>query len=444
MQTILQKTTYSYQPSPLPPSLFKQKLEAIVQAGWQRAFYRRHWPDLDEVFHLIHNNRFHELPVIRKTHLRQYWADIMRFEETADVVSSSGTTGRPVDVPVCIEQEEGRVFRVRRLLRELGVRPGARVLQLLSLNDLFTLGPLVWQAIKAEGACAIRCTPQRLDRVLQAIEYLKPEFVVGNPFTLVRMAEQAGSRWPTPDKLPNRAFLAVAATSDAALKPTPVVEAVQRLWDFDLHINQYGTSELGPVAHECTHHQGLHVHADFHYLELIDPSTGSPVTDPHQPGEIVVTALTQPRGFLPIRYAPGDMAYWLRHDPCPCGRTTPRLGSIMGRVDHQLKVYGQTVFPDLLLNIADENPFVKRSAVRVRSDQLGGDEVSLLVVPTEDHNAEAVRQEVAQRVSQNLAVAPQVEVITEAHLGFLEQSSSKGTNMVKIPRFFDFRGQVAA
>ena len=431
--------------SDLPPPLhLSQKLEQVVRVAWQQAFYRQHWGSLDEVLHLIRTNRYHQVPIVRKDHLRQQWEQIMCFEETVDVVSSSGTTGRPVDVPLHQAQEWGRVIRVRRLLRELGVRAGHRVLQLLSLNDLFTLGPLVWQAIKAEGACAIRCTPQRLERALQAITYLKPDFVVGNPFTLVRMAERAGARWPEPHLLPKGAFLAVAATSDAQLKPTPVVEAVQRFWGFERHINQYGTSELGPVAHECVQHQGLHVHADFHYVELVDPKTGTPVANPNQSGEVVVTGLTTPRGFLPIRYAPGDMAYWLRTEPCVCGRTTPRLGSIMGRVDHQLKVYGQTVFPDLLLNIADGHAYVKRSAVQVQTDHLGGDDVTLLLVPTETRYREQVQREVTMKVSQNVAVSPQVKVITAVQLAELEQRGSKHSNMVKIPRFFDLRKEKVA
>ena len=62
-----------------------------------------------------------------------------------------------MDIPVHLAEECTRVLRVRRVLQELGVGPGSRVLQLLSLNDLFTLGPLAWLAAKEEGACVLRC-----------------------------------------------------------------------------------------------------------------------------------------------------------------------------------------------------------------------------------------------------------------------------------------------
>ena len=110
--------------------------------------------------------------MIRKADLREHWDGIMVFDEARDLVSSSGTTGRPVDIPVKQEEDQSRVMRVGRLLKELGVGPGSRVLQLLSLNDLFTLGPLAWQATKSLGACGIRCSAQRLGRMRQVLRYV--------------------------------------------------------------------------------------------------------------------------------------------------------------------------------------------------------------------------------------------------------------------------------
>lgn len=426
--------------SPRLASVLPQ-IDTAISAAWQHDFYRQFWGHtrLEDVLDLVRTDRFHELPIVRKQDLRNHRGKIVNFDKAVDVVSSSGTTGRPVDIPVHAAEETTRVLRVQRVLRELGIGPGSRVLQLLSLNDLFTLGPLVWQAIKAEGGCAIRCSPQRIDRVLLAIENVKPQFVVGNPFTLVRMVEEAGDRWPARDHLPDRAFLCVAATFDANLNPSPVAQEVAEKWGLEGWLNQYGSSEMGPIAFECTHHQGLHVHDDFHYVELIDPETGQPVTAPDQPGEVVLTGLTTQRGFLPIRYGMGDVASWLRTEPCTCGRTSPRLGPILGRVDHQLKVYGQTVFPDLLLNLADRSPAVHRSAVRVRRDRLHADEVTLLLVPHAGCDAEQLRQEVAMRLSQNLAVSPAVEITAPDELDQLERAASRHSNMVKIPRFFDLR-----
>ncbi|HHG86026.1 MAG TPA: hypothetical protein ENJ82_14860, partial [Bacteroidetes bacterium] len=399
-------------------------------------FYREHWgfDTLDEVLDVIHGGNFSKLPIMRKSHLRSNFDDILDFEHATDLVSSSGTTGRPVDMPVHIEQEAGRVLRVRRLLRELGVRPGTKVLQLLSLNDMFTLGVLAWQAIKAEGATAIRCNPARLDRVLDAIKYNQPEFVIGNPYVMARMAEEAGDKWPKPSALPSGAFFAVAATFTSDLGKTPVAKEAIDAWGLTNWLNQYGTSELGPVGYEENNHQGLRIHNDFHYIELIDPATGLPV-ESGQPGEVVVTGLTAPRGFLPVRYGTGDVAAWLRKAPAQAGEKM-LLGPIVGRTDHQLKVYGQTVFPNMLLNLADQVQGIQRSIVTSTPDPIKGDEVKILCVAKNGCDKDDVRRAVVRLCHRNLAVSPEVKMVDLSFLKALELEKVGKTNGSKVPRFF--------
>ncbi len=410
----------------------RQKLTIAVARAWDRPFYRKHWQadSLEDVLNTVHLGGFDSLPITRKNHLRSDFENVVDFRNAGDLVSSSGTTGRPVDMPVHFQQEAGRILRVRRLLRELGVKPGAKVLQLLSLNDMFTLGVLAWQAIKAEGAIAIRCSPARIDRVLDAIKYNQPEFVIGNPYVMARMADLAGDKWPDKALLPKKAFLAVAATFTSDLDPTPVAQKVIDRWGLTNWLNQYGTSELGPVAYEENEHQGLRIHDDFHYVELVDPDTGKPVAE-GQPGEVVVTGLTSPRGLLPVRYGTGDIAAWLKHIDDKW-----LMGPIIGRIDHQLKIYGQTVFPDLLLNLVDGVAGIRRSVITCKTDSIIGDEVKILCVADNPSHKEALRKKVTLVCTQNLAVSPKVEMITMKDLKELEQKVLSKTNGSKVPRFF--------
>jgi phenylacetate-CoA ligase len=46
-----------------------------------------------------------------------------------------------------------------------------------------------------------------------------------------------------------------------------------------------------------------------------------------------------------IRFAPGDETY-LATDPCPCGRTYPRMPEgVLGRLDDMVVIRGANVFP---------------------------------------------------------------------------------------------------
>jgi phenylacetate-CoA ligase len=233
--------------------------------------------------------------------------------------------------------------------------------------------------------------------------------------------------------LPRAAVFAVAATFDRALAPAPVVERVRELWGIEDYTSQYGCSEAGTLAHECVHHRGYHVNEADTLIELIDPDSHAPAAA-GAPGEVVITALSLPRGFLPIRYGTNDVAAWLTDEPCLCGRTSPRLGPVIGRRDHQLKIKGQTIFPELLLQVVDESGLARRAAIGIRKNALQADEATILIVPSVGLSGEEVVKRVESTVARHVPVLPDVTVIEEDALRALEEREMHRTNGVKVPR----------
>jgi phenylacetate-CoA ligase len=117
----------------------------------------------------------------------------------------------------------------------------------------------------------------------------------------------------------------------------------------------YGLTEvIGPgVAAECQQHNGLHVHEDHFYPEVIDPDTGERLPD-GQVGELVFTCLT--REALPLlRYRTRDRVA-LTHEPCACGRTSVRMERVRGRTDDMLIVRGVNLFPTQIEHILLAHP----------------------------------------------------------------------------------------
>jgi phenylacetate-CoA ligase len=115
--------------------------------------------------------------------------------------------------------------------------------------------------------------------------------------------------------------------------------------------NTYGTTELGGpfVAGTCESalDQGtFHVWADHFLIEIVDPDTGRPVTEPDFPGELVVTTLRR-RASPMLRWRTRDLTAWAAdRDSCPCGRVGhPKIRWISGRSDDMIKVRGALVLP---------------------------------------------------------------------------------------------------
>lgn len=106
------------------------------------------------------------------------------------------------------------------------------------------------------------------------------------------------------------------------------------------------TSEMYPFQTSvgCEAGTGTHLITDEVYTEVVtadDLNAPVPIGDR---GAVVYTHLWRESQPM-IRFAPGDETY-LATDPCPCGRTYPRLPEgILGRLDDMLVIRGANVFP---------------------------------------------------------------------------------------------------
>ena len=97
------------------------------------------------------------------------------------------------------------------------------------------------------------------------------------------------------------------------------------------------------------------------FVEICDPGTGRPVPT-GELGEVVVTPFTP--DYPLIRLATGDLSR-LSDTPCACGRTTPRLQGILGRVDDTAKVRGQFIYPSQVAQAMSRFPQILRHQVVV-------------------------------------------------------------------------------
>jgi phenylacetate-CoA ligase len=85
-------------------------------------------------------------------------------------------------------------------------------------------------------------------------------------------------------------------------------------------------------------------------VEIVDPRTGRQC-GPGEVGEVVGTCFNPV--YPLIRFGTGDLSY-ISDEPCPCGRTSPRLIKIVGRVDQVTKVKGMFIHPGLVDSVASK------------------------------------------------------------------------------------------
>jgi phenylacetate-CoA ligase len=190
----------------------------------------------------------------------------------------------------------------------------------------------------------------------------------------------------------------------------------------------YGLSEvMGPgVAMECLEGRGaLHVMDDHFLPEVVDPATGAPVEEGAE-GELVLTTLS--RQAMPVlRYRTKDLTR-LVTEPCPCGRTSARIGRFTGRVDDMLVIRGVNVFPSQIERVlladdqlgpqyaivVDRRPSMAELAVRVE-----------LRAPGDDTTKIAAGRRVEAALANALRVRTRVEVLEPGALPRQEVGKAK-------------------
>lgn len=110
-------------------------------------------------------------------------------------------------------------------------------------------------------------------------------------------------------------------------------------------INYFGTTETGPVSGQCSHGPWHHQFSDVCLMESITSADGSEKGDGL--GELVVTPFYN--YAMPfIRYKNGDLLD-RSSEPCPCGRTLPRIERILGRSRNMLTFSdGSRIWPNIM------------------------------------------------------------------------------------------------
>ena len=123
-------------------------------------------------------------------------------------------------------------------------------------------------------------------------------------------------------------------------------------------------TELANSLCECDAGAGGHLHDEMLHVEILDDA-GQALPD-GEVGEVVATTFGVEAMPL-IRYRTGDCAALLRA-ACACGRTTPRLGPIVGRKNQKLKFKGASLFPSTLQAVLEEAEGVEAFVIVARTE----------------------------------------------------------------------------
>ena len=316
-------------------------------------------------------DRIAELPLTEKEELRATRTDANPIgahlcadpSELVRIYSTSGTTGTPSYVPLTAADLDNWVTGSARSYAASGVQPGERIV------STYNAGPFVAGAALASferiGLCHVPVGTGHTERLLHAIELLRPDAVVLTPSYAAHLVERAAERGVD---LRGSSVRRVLVAGEPGGGEPPFRAALEAGWGARV-TEAMGIGDIGvSLWGECEEQDGMHLGArGFVHAELVDPETGAALAlDDGARGELVLTHLRHRAAPL-LRFRTRDHVV-VKTSPCACGRTGPRI-RCLGRTDDMLIVRGVNVFPSAVREVvAGFAPRVSgHVAVRARS-----------------------------------------------------------------------------
>lgn len=336
------------------------KLQAQLKYAYQKSpLYRKKWDQAGVKPKDIRSlSDFEQIPFLRKEEIRQDQKENPPFgsnlcvsmKELARVQGTSGTTGKPTAFGI----SKGDMDRIAEAHARTMWGFGMRQQDIVFIGSFFSLYLGSWGALLGAerlGAVAFPFgagVPGQTDRAIEWLKEVKPTIFYGTPSYSLYLAERARERGIDPAKDFNFRILFFSGEPGAGVPSTK--KRIEETYG-GICIDAGSTAEMSPwMANcECGYRKGMHFWQDIVYAELVDPVTKKRVSYGKE-GVTIYTHLERTSQPM-IRFWAGDLSMWV-NDPCPCGRTYPRLPKgIYGRADDMFIIRGENVYPSAIEDV---------------------------------------------------------------------------------------------
>jgi len=337
-------------------------------------YYRQVFRGMTEVPHLK------DVPTMDKAVLSERNLDFLCVprERVVEIVTTSGTTGKPL-LWMLTEADVQRLALNEHLSFECaGITPADTVLVAVAMDRCFMAGLAYWLGLREIGCGIVRAGAASSLLVLEMIESAQPTAIVAVPsFLQVIAAKARETGFNLAGCSVKKAICIGEPVRDQSLTLNAVGRTIEAMWGATVY-STYGVTELANSLCECGAGAGGHLHDEQLHLEVLDDA-GKPAAD-GEVGEIVATTFGV-EAMPVLRYRTGDFAALLSAH-CVCGRTTPRLGPILGRKAQRLKFKGTSLFPSALQSVLEEAEDVEAFVIVARAGNEVSDSIEVLVQGT--------------------------------------------------------------
>lgn len=349
-----------------------------------------------------------KIPVTTKDDLQRRTKDFICVDKRKiiDYNTTSGTLGDPVTF-VLSENDLNRLAYNEFISLSCSTGTPDDIFQLMvTIDRRFMAGIAYYLGLRKLGAGMVRVGPGNAQLQFDTINRINPTALITVPSFLIKLIEYAEKNGIDINSTSIKKAVCIGEpirNNDFTLNT--LGKRIKSKWDIEL-FSTYASTEMGTAFNECEYGVGGHHHPEMIILEFLDDNN-EPVAE-NEPGEVVVTTLGVEAMPL-LRFKTGDICYH-HTEPCKCGRTTMRLGPVLGRKQQMIKYKGTTLYPSIIYDILNEIDFIENYFIEVYTGALGTDEVLIKAgCKTGIKNAEKI---IKDHFRAKMRVAPEIQLVS--------------------------------
>lgn len=348
-----------------------------------------------------------KIPFTTKDDLQKFNGDFfcVPMHEIADFSTTSGTLGDPVTFGLSDKDLDRLAYNEAISFAVAGIQKGDLVQMMTTIDRRFMAGMAYFLGLRKLGAGIIRMGPGIPELQWDSILRFKPKFIITVPSFLLKMIEFAENH---DIDYQNSSVYGAICIGESLRKQdfsdSELAKKIGEKWNIKL-FSTYASTEMATAFTECESQNGGHHHPELIITEIVDDA-GNPVPD-GESGELVITTLGVEA--LPLlRFKTGDIvkAY---QEKCGCGRTTMRLGPVIGRKQQMIKYKGTTLYPPALNDVLNSFPGISCYQVIIKTNEIGTDEI--LVKYASEDASEDMMLDIRDHFRAKLRVTPKMEFV---------------------------------
>ena len=368
------------------PEIEKKPLEEIKNFQEQKIPGLLQYLETHSVFYkeLFHKNKIDiskiktieslsEIPVTTKDDLQTRTDDFLCVpkNKVVDFATTSGTLGEPVTFAMS-DKDLDRLAYNEYISFICADATSEDIYQLMvTMDKRFMAGLAYFLGLRKLGAGIVRVGPGLQQLQFESIKKFSPTGMVAVPSFIPQLIEYAEKHEIDYRNSSIKKAVCIGEpirNNDFSLNT--LGKKISEKWNIKLY-STYASTEMGTAFTECSAGQGGHHHPEMIIVEFLDEND-EPVGE-NEPGEVTITTLGVEAMPL-LRFKTGDICYRFT-EPCSCRRTTMRLGPVIGRKKHMIKLKGTTLYPPAIIDVLNELDFIENYLIEVFTNPLGNDEI---------------------------------------------------------------------